>query len=439
MKKERLVAARRDLRRKHAVKLQVGEERRCPEPPSLSRPTSIQIDVESPLPRVHHALSADDVLSLLAALPAGATDGIARIHLCLGKEYMAEQAVEGEPQPDPWTGRLGYENLPGIYTGYILGTYSPWSGCISIYAWVYDEESLSRVLPRAASMAYMRLRAAKSLLHEVAHHHDFLRVRRGRWIPFREGRREHYAEQREHAWMDEIGLAWLEHRFPTETAALVQWLTEFAGIKIPLSFIAGDTRDMGRDGRRQNSRTINYPVEYFVADLAEGPLPPRPSAETALAFALSARLANEYEISLRVTERARQRHPELIAALRGSASSLYFLKRYEEAWRLTDRILSQSITDADVWDLRARILTRQKRWQDLLVLCVEWEAALPYLIENKGLARIRAVAYGGLEQWEEMEKSIALRSDLREAKDVAWFRERIYRDIGIAPPQKGNA
>src|SRR5690349_14280915 len=87
---------RAQLRRKRRIKDFIQEERTRIEPPLAgTSPEAIPIVDTDSSALVHYPLGPEDLRSLLYALPAAATDGLAEISLCLGKEYMVE-ATRGE-------------------------------------------------------------------------------------------------------------------------------------------------------------------------------------------------------------------------------------------------------------------------------------------------------------------------------------------------------
>jgi len=146
-------------------------------------------------------------------LPPAATEGITSIKLILGKEYIEKWYSNEHEDRDPFTGRLSYEMLPGVYEGVCFGTYSPGSGQVALHAHVYDPAKLP--LERNICELYLRLRALKTFVHEVAHHHDEIhRVRRGRWLADRKENFEWYAEKMEHEWTREVVIPYLEKLIP---------------------------------------------------------------------------------------------------------------------------------------------------------------------------------------------------------------------------------
>ena len=165
---EKLIAlteAQEALGQKRRIKKHVSKERHQGEPPLAGTAIeTIPLEVIDESPFVHHGASAADIRAILAALPAAATEGIARVQLCLGKQYMDDWPGDFGEDRDPFTGRLSYEVFSRVFGGQILGTYSADAGLISVYAFAYDPMCLP--LPRALCEFYLRLHALKTFVHE---------------------------------------------------------------------------------------------------------------------------------------------------------------------------------------------------------------------------------------------------------------------------------
>ncbi|MES2569524.1 MAG: hypothetical protein V4710_05660 [Verrucomicrobiota bacterium] len=269
LKKSLLADVRRDLRRKRRTKIAIREERSDPGLPYAPiAPGLIPIERFEAASCVHYPLGEDDLRSLVEALPAAATEGISRIRLVPGKEYIEECNAGSREDRDPFIGRLGWEIFHGVYAGDVLGTYNPGSGSIELYAYVYNPAFVGK-LPQPALSAYLRLHALKTFIHEVAHHHDHReRVGRRRWLADRTATGENYAECMEYEWTRQIGIGWLEQRFPEETKALQDWLEEFGGYRTPLAFLAGNPRTTCRNGLQNFAFSSSYAFESFVTELA---------------------------------------------------------------------------------------------------------------------------------------------------------------------------
>ena len=111
-----LTEAQEALGQTRRIKQHVSKERHQGEPPLAGMATeTIPLEVIDESPFVHHGASAADIRAILAALPAAATEGIARIQLCLGKQYMDDWPGDFGEDRDPFTGRLSYELFSRIF------------------------------------------------------------------------------------------------------------------------------------------------------------------------------------------------------------------------------------------------------------------------------------------------------------------------------------
>ena len=440
-----LKEARAQLRRKRTIKAQVKSERNQPgQPLGGGAIETIPVEFLDRGPYVHHALSLDDTRKLLARLQQ-AGEAVSRIRFCLGKEYMEEFLAESgdeADEADPFTGRPGSEWLPGIFTGPILGTYFPGSGSICVYANVYDPQKV--VLPREVYETYLRLRAAATLVHEIAHHHDHLwRVRGGRWLSDRKENSEHYAEKMEHRWGTEIVVPFFEQNYPAGTKALIDWVEHHGGIRLPLEFFLGDPRVTGRDGSQRLAWTTPAGFEELTRDVAKQKEP----LETRLGFAWELHFADEYALCLRVLETVLAQNPSHLPALDCKADTLVHLERYDEAMLLADFILDRDISNKGAWHVRANVFQARGEWQQLLDVCDAWEQNDANTQSKRDVYMYRAVAFCGLDRLGEMEAALDAwmgMGKFKDAESAAKHRgirlRSIYRRAGKtmpeAPPEK---
>lgn len=212
---ERVREALDDLRSKHFTKRGVVRERRMePDPLPLPRIDALPVRVRDAGPHVLHAASPEDVRAVLARLPAGTVDGLAGVRLSLGRFDQARRARrEGlELETDPYTGRLGVEVEDGIWSGLVRGTYRPRSASIDVYAYVVARQDG----PEWPLWRWMlRFWALRTLVHEVAHHHDHLcRTARGRWRVEPGERAETYARARTAEWTETVVRPYMGRRYP---------------------------------------------------------------------------------------------------------------------------------------------------------------------------------------------------------------------------------
>lgn len=437
-KLEALKDARRQLRRKRFIKHQVLDERRRPAPPLAGTPIcTIPIEIMDTGPFVHHAASPDDIRTVLSALPSTATEGIARLHLHLGKEYMDECGDEEESRRDPFTGRLSFELFPGVYGGDVLGTYSPQRGQISVYAYVYDAARLP--LPRPLCEVYLRLHALKTLVHEVAHHHDDIRrVRRGRWLADRKANFEWYAEKMEHQWTQEVVLPYLQRAYPKETQALRRWVAHRGGLMLPLEFFAGDTRRTERNGLERLTFATSSAFENWVKSL------PRFASltESRLAFAWELHYADSYEPCLTILDRILAANPSDIPTLICKADTLVHLERMDEALACAETVLRLTPGQADAWEARGDVFEHRQDWHGLLNNCARWEATGKMRRPaRRAMLLHRAIAHCGLDRASDMEATLLshlavsyYRSEETAKRRSLLIRKSVYRRAGKPMP-----
>lgn len=222
-------AAAAELRRKRRIKRQVDAERGREPPVGVPIPVAeLPIVVTDQGPYVFHALTAQDIRTVLERLPGAAVEGITEIRLELGVAEMEGVHARFEGEPDPYTGRFGSLYFPGVYTGPLLGTYAPYSGRVTVFAHVMDPAALT--MPRPVAEFFLKLQAFRTLLHEVAHFHDYAaRLGRGRWLCDRTANKERYAETMEERWTNEEAVPYLEKHYARECRAFRAWVRPRGG------------------------------------------------------------------------------------------------------------------------------------------------------------------------------------------------------------------
>ena len=155
-------------------------------------------------------------------LPPGSLDGVASVELSLG---AGEQPP---PDPcvglaaDPHAGRIGWEELSGVYVGDVLAYYVRGEARIGVYAYVYDRARIECQVWEVALKAEM----LASLVHEIAHHDDRTRrFARGRWIMENRALNERYAKRFQAEWTDRYVLPYVLDRYAIQVGELRAWFT----------------------------------------------------------------------------------------------------------------------------------------------------------------------------------------------------------------------
>jgi len=423
-----LKEARRKLKRKRRIKRQVVDERHRPATPLAGTDfKTIPIETHNGGQYVHHNASVDDLRAVLAMLPPASTEGIASIKLILGKEYIEEEYVKEHEDRDPFTGRLSYQTLPGVYSGVCLGTYSPGSGQIALHAHVYDTGKLP--LTQNICELYLRFRALKTFVHEIAHHHDDInRVRRGRWLADRKENVEWYAEKMEHEWTRQFVLPYLEKTYSAEAKELLDFVEHRGGLRLPLEFFAGDSRSTLRNGLIRFAFTTDGAFESWVEDLPKC----ADLAASRLAFAWELHYADNYEACLQVLERVLMEQPVSYPALTCKGDTLIHLERYDDAFAIAENILSAEPANGDAWEIRGDVFEAKCDWTALLENSDRW---LAQVSEDSGSRfdafQHRAVAYCALGDTEKMETWIEAWANFGSRKRKPDFiRKAVFRRAG---------
>jgi hypothetical protein len=161
---------REQLSKKRQIKDTVKERRVRQDVLSVAAsPESISIRMADQSASVHYPAGPADVLAVLRRIPSGVLEGLVSIDLCLGSEIQEESEEDLEGAfCDPLIGRIGFEHLPAVYCGRILGQYHPDSARIFLCAYVYDENLPEREMWEL----YLRLSMLATLVHEIGHHYD---------------------------------------------------------------------------------------------------------------------------------------------------------------------------------------------------------------------------------------------------------------------------
>lgn len=429
-----------ELWKKRRIKKMVKRERELSPPMAGTATGTIPIKYLDVRPHTHHGLTLADTRALLSRLPHAATEAISRIQFSLGKAYMEkfEEQKDHPRERDPLTGRPGEEYLPGAYSAPVLGTYYWDSGLIAIYAYVFDREKMT--LPANIYETYLRIQTAKTLIHEIAHHHDYTqRVRRGRWLADREENTERYAESMEHRWAGEVVIPFLEQTYPAQVAEFLDWVEVQGGIRLPLDFFFGDPRTTGKNGMVRLVWSTHNAFAGWTMELAKC----AGETEARLAFAWELHFADQYEKCLLVLDKVLGDSPGNIPAQECKADTLVHLEKYEAAMEIADWLMARNASNQCAWTTRADIFEAREDWLTLLETCRDWENAGATADSLKEIWKFRAVAFCALDRAGEMRDALDQLLALRVFKDAAakersraFWLSNIHRRAGKPQPDE---
>jgi hypothetical protein len=352
---------RAELRKKRRIKAQVDQERRheLPDGVAVVDPASIPIVVEDESEHVHHPLSAADVVAVLRRLPPGVADGLSSITLSLGRGEQDLSTNDDPLDPDPFTDRPSIEILSGVFTGRVLGCYYASPARIVLCAYVHAPD-----LPlRSIKATYLKLRAAATLVHEVAHHHDFSeRVRRGRWLADDSAQTENYAERREHEWIQSVVLPYLEEDHAEAVAHLRAWLREHGGADLPLDFLVDDPRVTNKNGTVAFRWGVLGAFETLLEDVASGGDP----LQVRVGFAESIHFDGEYEIPRTILAGVLAQQPGHVEALTLLGDIDVHEEKFGDAEAHARAALAGDPRHCDAWEVLVDALYGQRRWADVV-------------------------------------------------------------------------
>lgn len=346
-----------------------SRRRRGALPPMPAAMIPIRVCDESDF--VHYPASAEDISSVLRALPQGVTDGLTGIELCLGEKSQSVPGDEewaGPPELDPYVGRQGCGILPGIFVGNVLGVYYPGQAKLRIHAYVGGQEALDPI----PVGFYLRMYMLMTLVHEVAHHYDFSsRIARGRWLADAEDKVEIYAEQVQHDWFSRYVVPCLRRDYPDQWQALNSWVREKTGLELPVEVLLGDPRttargngfilrawfDTGRafqmflttvqqggdlqKARLDLARDLHY-AEHYEPALLIIDLLMRADRDNVDALVLRADIFNHMgrcEEALNISKQVLQREPRWGAALETQIDALIGLGEYHKGIQGIDKLM----------------------------------------------------------------------------------------------------
>lgn len=365
---------KKELSTKRLVKKQVKTERRQSKKPLP--PTSIDaipIRIVDSSPYVHYPAGPDDLRELLKRLPVSLSHGLAAVELCLGKQlkdHTEQYPWCAEPTCDPYTGRLGHQHPLGVYSGLYLGHYVRTSKTVRLFAYVYAPELLHRRIIEF----YLRLRMLMAFVHELGHHFDNTsRVARGRWRMDDTEKVEIFAEHVQHNWAQEYVIPYLEQRYKKEAVELQAWMIEHAGVTVPLTLLAGDTRGTGPGG------TIRINTFFDTADafedLINAVIQGQDLMTTSITFARDIHYSDEYELPLAILRTVLDKDPANIKALILEGDIFMHQEKFELAQQRAETALRLEPGNVDALEVLADAFEELKQWDAL-------EKVADRLVEN---------------------------------------------------------
>jgi tetratricopeptide (TPR) repeat protein len=343
-----------DLPRKRRIKRLAADDRA--RPTVATEGAGIPITVEAGGPLVHYPASAKDIRAVMARLPPGTTDGIGSIDLCIGAV-----GDEGDRAPDPLVGRAGIECMRGVYMRPVLGWYLGDGARVQVFAYVYDPaHPLRHVIE-----PYLRIRQLSTFVHEVGHHVDYATRYGARWCHDDEDEREAFAEERQHAWVRDVIVPYLEEEAPDEIAALRAWVVQHGGVDLPLAMLAGDPRRVR--GPISSWFGVDGAFETLVEKVHDGTPSPGPQ----VAFANELHYGENYDEAHQILDRVLADHPDHLDALVLRADIFVHQQRHDEAASTARAVIVRDPDRVDAWEVLLDVAMYRGDW-----------AAVPALVDR---------------------------------------------------------
>jgi tetratricopeptide (TPR) repeat protein len=350
---------REELDTKRQIKKKVKSRRRTrsTDTPPVT-PEAIPIHVRNQGVHVHYPASRSDIVEVLRRMPAEMIDGIHSITLCLGK--MDQGPAGPYDDTDPFTGRLGNEKLPGVFSGKVLGCYHVGTDRIYLYAYIYAPDLPDRDMWELV----LRLWMLSTLVHEVGQFRDFSTNRtRGRLVGYNEDRNEGHAIRAQAEWVPQCVVPYLEDAYPDAMRRLNVWVSHHGGTEIPLALLA----DAWRWDAQGRMRPVYFDsaLEAFL-DLAEYVKKGGEPTEIRLRFARCLHYGENYDEALRIILRVLKEQPNNLEALTLQADIYEHQERYQESEELAQRVVRADENYVHAWMVLADVYEARNDWGRLL-------------------------------------------------------------------------
>ncbi len=406
-----LAEVEKELTRKRRIKGSISDSRLGEEIESADGSAGpIPVRIVDQGPNILHPATPEDLGAIGRRLPAGIMDGLSEIVLSLGEHCQVEGEHGDIWDPDPVTGRVGHEALPGFYKGWIWGTYQSSACRITLHAVVSDPAKPSPM----PTTAYFKLQVLSTFVHEVAHHLDHTRrVARGRWLAEEKEKVEHFALHREHEWTQACVVPYLEEAYPRDVAELLEWLEVHGTIRFNLG-------ELIPDPRRVHVSTIDRAVETLLKDV----LQQTGQVDRLFNLAVNLKIADMYERAQEVIDRILVMAPDREDALVLRASTWIFQEEYAQAAALALRVIARNPRNPVARRTLTRAFEGLERWANVIETATE-----SLTLFDERLDRFDAITSRCLAHWrlgQQVESDEDLRT-LQSSKRATWNVKKILR------------
>ena len=406
-----LAEVEKELARKRKIKGTISDSRLSEElevADGLAGPIPVRIVDQGP--NILHPATPEDLEAIRRRLPAGIMDGLSEIVLSLGEHDQVEGEHGDIWDPDPVTGRVGLEALPGFYKGWIWGTYQSSACRITLHA-VVSDPAKPNPMP---TTAYFKLQVLSTFVHEVAHHFDHTRrVARGRWLADGTDKVEHFAVHRQHEWTQACVVPYLEEAYPKDVTQLLEWLEVHGTIRFNLG-------ELMPDPRRVHFSTIDRAVEKLLKDV----LQQTAQVGKLFSFAVNLKIADMYERAQEVIDRILVIVPDREDALVLRASTWIFHEEYAQAAVLALQVLERNPRNWRARATLARAYEGLERWANVIETATESLNLFDEQFDQLDAIASRCLAYWKLGRQEESDEDLRT---LQSSKRAAWMVKRILR------------